>query len=129
MSTRIYQGRVLSAQYDNASNCTFDTPAIDALLETFNLFQDAVNYHLVALAGMAAPYDGTEMSAFSQQVKAIWRCPSRNKEGAATLQQSIRRTLPNLPENVDFEDAIQEIFSDLPTTKKSFTLHKNPLLS
>lgn len=110
MSTRIYQGRILSAQYDNASNCTFDTPAIDALLETFNLFQDAVNYHLVALAGMADPYDGTEMSAFSQQVKAIWRCPSRNKEGAATLQQSIRRTLPNLPENADFEDAIQEIF-------------------
>lgn len=110
MSTRIYQGRILSAQYDSSSNDSFDTPAIDALLETFNLFQDAVNYHLVALAGMAAPYDGTEMSAFSQQVKAIWRCPSRNKEGAATLQQSIRRTLPNLPENVDFEDAIQEIF-------------------
>lgn len=109
MSTRIYQGRILSAQYDSSSNDSFDTPAIDALLETFNLFQDAVNYHLVALAGMADHDNGTVVADFSRQVKDIWHTPSRNKTGARTLQQSICETL-NLPSQTSFEDAVQEIF-------------------
>lgn len=109
MSTRIYQGRILSAQYDNTSNCTFDTPAIDALLETFNLFQDAVNYHLVALAGMADPTMESYAAQFRKQIEMIWTQHPRNNKQCKTLQQSITNTL-NIPSNSSFEGAINEIF-------------------
>ena len=111
MATRIYQGRVLSAQYDNASNCTFDTPAIDALLETFNLFQDAVNYHLVALAGMAAPTVESYAAQFRKQIEMIWTQHPRNNTQCQTLQQSVTKTL-NIPSDSSFDEALNEIFSN-----------------
>lgn len=109
MSTRIYQGRILSAQYDSSSNDSFDTPAIDALLETFNLFQDAVNYHLVALAGMASPTVESYAAQFRKQIEMIWTRHPRNNTQSQTLQQSVTNTL-NIPSDSSFEEAINEIF-------------------
>lgn len=109
MATRIYQGRILSAQYDSTSNSTFDTPAIDALLETFNLFQGAVNYHLVALAGMADPNMVGYAAQFRKQIEMIWTQHPRNNLQSITLQQSVTKTL-NIPTDSSFEEAVNEIF-------------------
>lgn len=109
MATRIYQGRILSADYDSASNSSFDTPAIEALQETFNLFQDAVNYHLVALAGMAEPTVESYAAQFRKQIETIWSLHPRNNTKSVTLQQSVTKTL-NIPSDSSFEAAVNEIY-------------------
>lgn len=84
--------------------------ATDSLAYTFKLFQDAVNYHLVALAGMAISGDATITATFREQVEKIWNIPPRDKDGAQTLQQSLCQTL-NLPPHSSFEEVVQEIFN------------------
>lgn len=115
MPTRIYQGRILSAHYATPEAVCNGISAKDSLIYTFRLFQDAVNYHLVALAGMANPHDGTITASFRKQVESIWSSPPREKSEAQTLQQSLCRTL-NLPPNASFDDAVQVIFETV--TKK-----------
>ena len=111
MPTRIYQGRILSADYATPEAISDGVSAIDSLVYTFRLFQDAVNYHLVALAGMidsTAPKEST-LWQFRNQIKVIWNLPPKDKAHAQTLQQSISRTL-NLPQSVSFDEAVANIY-------------------
>lgn len=109
MATRIYQGRIVQARFEDENLPQDKESALTALERTNRLFQDAVNYHLVALAGMAEDGKETLGSRFKKQVKAIWEDLPRGKDGACTLQRSIARTLC-LPENVGFDDAVEYIF-------------------
>ncbi|MBR5195351.1 MAG: type V CRISPR-associated protein Cas12b [Akkermansia sp.] len=109
MATRIYQGRIVEARFED-ENMPQDTESALAALETTNrLFQDAVNYHLVALAAMAEDDKNTLGSRFKKQIRCIWEELPRGKAGACTLQKSIARIL-NLPSNVSIDDAVADIY-------------------
>lgn len=111
MATRIYQGRILSAKFENPEENHSKHSALDTLVNTFELFQDAVNYHLVALAGMISPSAPAEstLGKFRKQVEDIWRRSPRDKAHARTLQQSVTKTL-SLPRTASFEEALGEIY-------------------
>lgn len=109
-TTRIYQGRIVQARFSDDKNLPQDTESALSALETTNLlFQDAINYHMVALAGMAGNEVNTLESRFKERIRAIWEEIPRSKEGACSLQCSIARTL-DLPSNVSFDDAVAYIF-------------------
>lgn len=106
MTTRIYQGRIVTARFED-SDIT-DNPYA-ALAETHRLFQDAVNYHIVALAGMADAGDNVTVGGrFRKQVKEIWSERPKGNPQATTLQESLCRTL-NL-KDATFEEAVADIF-------------------
>lgn len=106
MATRIYQGRITSARFEDDS---ITANPYEALADTHRLFQDAVNYHIVALAGMADDNDhATVGGRFRQQVKDIWNEHPKGNPQATTLAQSVCRTL-NL-KNATFEEAVDDIF-------------------
>lgn len=109
MATRIYQGRIVEARFEDVNMQQDKESALAALETTNRLFQDAVNYHLVALAAMAEDDKNTLGSRFKKQIRSIWEELPRGKAGACTLQQSVARTL-NLPRNVSFDDAVADIF-------------------
>ena len=104
--TRTYQGRVTWGAFEDQSE---DTKAvIQALKETHTLFQDAVNYHLVALAGMARKEktgEGDITSVFRAQVEALWE--QRESDLKSSLYRSFR-----LKKDMDFEEFVgRYIFS------------------
>lgn len=107
MTTRIYQAKIVS------KSARFENPEIggsplEALELTHKLFQDAVNYHIVALAGMAANEEETIGGKFRARVKSIWNEHPRDNALARTLRESVEETLSiNAPE---FEDAVSAIF-------------------
>lgn len=106
--TRIYQGRILSASFADKAFRGGQADVFQALSQTHRLFQDAVNYHIVALAGMAEASDATIVGKFRKGVRDIWEESPRGEAGACTLQQSVCRTLGL--ENASFEKAISTIF-------------------
>lgn len=107
--TRIYQGKVMDAHFVGEAVTGGKEEALLALEQTHRLFQDAVNYHLVALAGMADEENATVGGKFREQVKAIWQEYPRGDSKASTLQQSVCRTLC-LGKKVTFEEAVAAIF-------------------
>lgn len=111
MTTRIYQGRIISARYEDPEYAKGEMSAMDALIYTYRLFQEATNYHMVALAGMAEKGDATIGMRFNQQMRSIWDAHPRGKAEARTLQQSVTETL-NLPPTASFDEAVEAIFAD-----------------
>lgn len=106
--TRIYQGKVIDARFVDQEFAGGKSEVLQAMERTHRLFQDAVNYHLVALAGMADEENATVGGKFREQVKAIWQEHPRGDVNAATLQQSVCRTL--CLGKVSFEEAVATIF-------------------
>lgn len=106
--TRIYQGRILSASFADKTFRGGKDDVLQALSQTHRLFQDAVNYHIVALAGMAEAEDATIGGQFRGCVKRIWEESPRGAADACTLQQSVCRTLGL--ENVSFEESVAAVF-------------------
>ncbi|MDO5451144.1 MAG: type V CRISPR-associated protein Cas12b [Akkermansia sp.] len=107
MITRIYQAKVVS------KSIRFENPEIkgnpmEAMWRTHNLFQDAVNYHIVALAGMAEDEEQTIGGQFREQVKKMWKEHPRDITNAETLSESLARTLTR--KAVSFEEAVESIF-------------------
>ena len=98
--TRTYQGRVTWGAFEGQVE---DTKAvIQALKETHTLFQDAVNYHLVALAGMAhreKTGEGNITSVFRAQVEGLWE--QRESDLKSSLYRSFR-----LKKDMDFEEFV-----------------------
>lgn len=106
MTTRIYQGRIVSARFQDSdvNACPYQ-----ALADTHRLFQDAVNYHIVALAGMADKNDTVTVGGrFRKQVQGIWESHPKGNPQATTLKESLSRTLTL--KNPTFEDAVADIF-------------------
>ncbi|MBE6418515.1 MAG: hypothetical protein E7031_00095 [Akkermansiaceae bacterium] len=111
MATRIYQGRIITVEYENAAEISGSMSAEEALVYTFNLFQEAINYHLVALAGMAESCaKGQSVGVrFRNKVQSIWGEHPKGKESGKTLQQSLAKTL-HLREDASFEEVVAVIF-------------------
>lgn len=104
MITRIYQGRIVQGTFikkELASPQAGTVEVITALCDTHKLFQDAVNYHLVALAGMAERRNNTNGGIFREQIESLWYEPQ------STLQKSLYDTF-QIPSNriLKFEDII-----------------------
>lgn len=106
MATRIYQGKIVSAQFENPEDKGI---AKEAIRETNRLFQDAVNYHIVALAGMARKQGADIGAQFRVRIESIWMEKSVERTGAKSLQESVTRSL-NLPGNYSFDEVVQEIY-------------------
>lgn len=109
MTTRIYQGKIVSAAYETPDKVNTTASAAEAILDTFRLLQEATNYHLVALAGMGLNVSAGVIAEFCKAVKEAWPRHPKNAPGARTLQQSIAETLC-LPSTVSFEDAVAAIY-------------------
>lgn len=101
--TRIYQGRVTAIKFEN-SDTGSEAEAHEALIRTFELFQDSVNYHLVALSIMAEHNDNPILASFSEQVKKIWD---------SNLRESISRCL-GISGSSTFEEIADMMFHDCP---------------
>lgn len=109
MATRIYQGKIVKAEYERAEEVRGNMSPLDALVNTFSLLQDATNYHLVALAGMAENSGSAIGVRFKERVRSIWEeCP-KGVVGAKTLQQSVVETL-HLNKNASFDEAVSAIY-------------------
>ncbi len=107
MATRIYQGKILSVQVQDGrgNNIT----SFGAICDTNNLFHDAVNYHLTALAGMAANADNDVHQEFRNQIISLFSIGRYDGLGGESLQASVTRTLGMRP-NSSFEQVVDEIF-------------------
>ena len=112
MATRIYQGKILSGTLQDGG-CGINPPSVfDALCDTNNLFHDAVNYHLTALAGMA-PMDGDGIhQKFRNQIAALYSTRREEELGGESLQASVTRTL-GIRSDSSFERVVDEIFSGM----------------
>lgn len=109
---RIYQGRIINAEFeDDVLRQNAQYSPYDAIYDTHRLFQDAVNYHIVALAGMCQGKAVPIASEFEARIKSIWTSKPKNAILAETLQQSIARTL-NLTAPT-YEVAIDAIYQDI----------------
>lgn len=108
--TRIYQACVNNKDSQFVDEIPPNDSIITALDNTHQLFQDAVNYHLVALAGMVGenPPADSVAERFSSSVREIWDSHPKGVSSATTLQQSLARSL-NLT-NPSFDDAVADIF-------------------
>ncbi len=109
MATRIYQGRIVQARFEDENLPQDKESALAALERTNRLFQDAVNYHIVALAGMARKQGADIGAKFRSQIESIWTEKSVERAGAKSLQESVTRSL-NLPGNYSFDEAVQEVY-------------------
>ncbi len=102
----------MAVEYENSAEIECNMSAEEALVYTFKLFQEATNYHLVALAGMAEAGDNGEETIgkrFRRQVKNIWTEHPKGKAVAKTLQQSLTETL-HMREDASFEEVVETIF-------------------
>lgn len=111
MTTRIYQGRIISAEYEQTGEDIGNVSAKEALINTYRIFQDAINYHLLALAGMAEDGDETAGMRFKRKMREIWQEHPRGNTSARTLQQSVTKSL-NLPLNTGFDEAVAALFAE-----------------
>lgn len=109
MATRIYQGRIETAEYETPEEVSGKLTAMESLVFTHSLFQDATNYHMAALAAMAAEGESTAGMRFARQVERIWQVPPKGGVGARTLQQSVTSVL-NLPPTATFDEVRDAIF-------------------
>lgn len=110
MATRIYQGEIRSVQVQDGSNN--NSSSFDAICDTNNLFHDAVNYHLIALAGMAANADNKIHQDFRAQVSSLYSIGRDDGIGGESLRASITRTLC-MRSDSSFEQVVDEIFKGI----------------
>lgn len=103
---RIYQGRIINAEFEDddlRQNAQYSP--YDAIYDTHRLFQDAVNYHIVALAGMCQGKAVPIAAEFEARIKSIWTNKPKNAFLAETMQDSLARTLnltaPSYEEVID----------------------------
>lgn len=84
---RVYQGRVGSLEANPPAS-------LDELWAHHDLFQDAVNYYLVALAALAAPGGNSPMSRLRSQMAGCWEPFRRGERRFKGLRDSIAPYLP-----------------------------------
>lgn len=109
MTTRIYQGKIVSAEYEKPEKVSSSASAKEAILDTYRLFQDAINYHLVALAGMGIKGADSVIGRFRDQVEGNWTAHPKGIEDARTLQQSVTETL-GLCSSATFDETLDVIY-------------------
>lgn len=110
--TRIYQGRVLKV---TRAGRELPWEEGEKLIWQFHqLFQDAVNYYLLALAGMADDADDSPISRMRRSMKNAWEpLPfTRNGKVRDGMRESIARVLHCAPNGLTIESAIKQILGE-----------------
>lgn len=106
--TRIYQGRVSECEINGKKQF------LSVLWEHHQLYQDAVNYYLCALASMAAD-SGSPIGKMRERITAspadggVWENFWRNGEERSGMKFSLARTLKVDPETLTFQMASERI--------------------
>ncbi len=91
---RIYQGRVKQVKIiDENSNPSVVADGDELLFIHHSLFQDAVNYYLVALAAMALDSEDSLFGKIKTQIRAVWNDFYRNGQLRQGLKHSIIRAI------------------------------------
>ena len=113
--TRIYQGRVNQVRCAN-KELSFDEGQ-DILWKHHELYQDAVNYYLVALAGMADPkQEKSPCAKFRAAMEKTWDGFGRNGVSRPGMKESLARTLQCDVDKLTFQDAVNKILRDNQTS-------------
>ncbi len=122
---RIYQGRVSKIEIKdsegNFRNVPVGSPDTCPLWRHHRIFQDAVNYYLVALGALAGTGSENAFVGLGSKDRVIhdlysrlfdsWERFPRDMHGASSLRDSLRRTLPGLSERASLQDAFDAILS------------------
>lgn len=102
--SRIYQGRVLKCEIEK------NQVELSLLMQHHELFQDAVNYYMLALAAMASESD-SPVGKFKERMKSsidnggAWENFWRNGEKRSGMKYSIMRTLDIKNGDLSFDQA------------------------
>ena len=131
---RIYQGRVSKVQIVDTEGVPRSAPVGDVatcvLWQHHRLFQDAVNYYLVALGSLADP--GSEKRVIRDlraRLAESWEKFPRDQYGAFSLRDSLRRSLPELEDNARLQDAFDLMLSGNVVTANVRTLSLTLILA
>ncbi len=96
---RIYQGRVNHVYiFDENQNQVSVDNGDDLLFVHHELYQDAINYYLVALAAMALDSKDSLFGKFKMQIRAVWNDFYRNGQLRPGLKHSLIRSLGHAAE-------------------------------
>ena len=98
---RIYQGRVSKIRIPDAEGehriLPLGNPTSCPLWHHHGVFQDAVNYYLVALGALADTQAGNRVIRdLRARLEDSWEKFPRDNQGASSLRDPIRRCLPEL---------------------------------
>ncbi|QTN33661.1 type V CRISPR-associated protein Cas12b [Akkermansiaceae bacterium] len=113
---RIYQGRAKSLEIidseGNTHTSTIGDPLSCPLWKHHSIFQDAVNYYLLALGSLA---DKSSPSRVIRDLRvrldASWEKHPRNQSPLSGLRASLRRTFPALPTNATIGEGFKAILT------------------
>jgi hypothetical protein len=130
---RIYQGRVSSVQIPNHQGVIKNFPLGNSescvLWQHHKIFQDAVNYYLVALGSLAdSSSDNRVIQDLRARLSESWEKFPRDLYGASSLRDSLRRSLPGLKQSATLQEAFDFILAGNDTTPRAKELSLVSLL-
>lgn len=108
--TRIYQGRVEKI-FKNGTELSYEE-GLELVWKHHELFQDAVNYYLLALAGMADIEKDSAVSRMRRSMEMVWEDFTRNGVKRPGMKHSIARTLDCSPDSLTIQEAIDRILGE-----------------
>lgn len=92
---RIYQGRVsrvdIFAGNDEHGNSRWNASVEDVLWKHHELFQDAVNYYIIALASLGVSPESS-LTALRRLLEKIWLSADKRGQTRPGMSESLRRT-------------------------------------
>jgi hypothetical protein len=120
---RIYQGRVTRLEITDSEGDfrvhSHGDPETCPLWQHHALFQDAVNYYLVALGAMA---EGSSANRVVRDLRLrlqdSWDSFPRPLYGASSLRNSLRRTLPELSADATLQHAFDFVLAGNESSKE-----------
>ena len=104
---RIYQGRVEKI-FKNGTELSYEE-GLALVWKHHELFQDAMNYYLLALAGMADIEKDSAVSRMRRSMESVWEDFTRNGVRRPGMKHSIARTLDCSPDSLTIQEAIDRI--------------------
>jgi len=112
--SRYYEGRVIRVEKINEKGESLGELPLQSLWEHHELFQDAVNYYILALAAMTRGVkdDSPEkksLLAWRDKVRETWTIVNRKGKKYNGPQKRIAEILGLKPEMADFETAAEKI--------------------
>lgn len=113
---RIYQGRVSSVELLDEGGVPRSVPIGDPsscpLWQHHVIFQDAVNYYLVALGALASnDSENRVIRDLRQRLAEVWTEFPGKKPGASSLRDSLRRSLPALAADSTIDAAFDVVLA------------------
>lgn len=131
---RIYQGRVSKIQIIAAEGGLKNAPLGNSescvLWQHHRIFQDAVNYYLVALGSLAdSGSDNRVIRDLRARLSESWETFPRDLHGASSLRESLRRSLPRLNDSATLQEAFDLILAGNEASPNVLTLSLTLILA